>query len=561
MTTLVPRALAALLLTLALTACGGSTATTRLTPAATPTPVSSVAATVAFGATATTTTLPTLGIATTATFSVPAATGSGTLAVTASRAFPSDLSALQLIVRKPDRLQPQAASTYTTYFAIEFVPSAATTLSAVPSFTVRFDAGDVPSGTSLYVAYLTGNNGTPAWTTVAGPTTYTGGIFTFTGAATAQALNAGQRYGLVVYSVASGSPVGTPSASPSPGASSTPTASPNATSSPGTTNPATIAAYVLGTDANANSVLRVILPGAADYGRSVTLPTGWSYNALDTDAAGDAFIAGFATVSGGHTGTRIDRIASGTTVSAASIALSNGNANVVAAAPDGTVYFDSLTTMSYAAPNSTVVVNPISAGSAAVTALRTDSNGNVYSAQQTGSTFALVVYAPRLASILRTIPLQVPTTFSSVRHIGIASDGTAYVAISSGAANTPNLIAVIAPGGTTAANTTLTTGAASDFGFDAANNVYVAIASTNNSTDGVSVYTPNLASKTRSFVKPQSDGGQPGGIRVDPQGAIYLISGPGFSSGFLYIYAPGASTASVRTATGITLPAVVALGS
>lgn len=552
-----PAALAAALLMLAFSACTPASSTAPVPTAPTPTPgPASVSATVPFGSTPSTTTLPTIGRAVAATLTIPSATGSGTLAVTASRTVPSDLPVLQALLRRPDARTPRAASAYTTYFSIEFVPSSATTLSAIPSFTVPFDAGDVPNGTQLYVAYLTGNNGTPAWTTVAGPTTYNGGTFSFTGAVAAQPLNSGQRYGLVVYAIASGSPVGTPSTSPSPspGPSSSPSPSPAPSSTPAASgNPASVGAYVLGNDANNAPILRAIAPGAADYGRTVTLPAGWSFTALDTDAAGNAYTGAFATVSGGQTGGRIDRYPSGGTASAASIAVANGTANVLAAAPDGTIYFNSPATISYAAPNSTTVVNPLAAGSATVIALRTDKNGNVYSVQQTGQTFALVVYGPQLSGTPRSVPLTVPSS-GRAGPIGIDSNGTVYVAIASNSAQVQNAIAVIASGATTATNVTLATGTAVDFGFDANDNVYVALGATNNATDGVKVYTPNLAAVTRSIVKPASDGGQPGGIRVDPQGAIYLITGRGYSSGYLYVYAAGASTSQLRTATGITLP-------
>ncbi|HEV2741369.1 MAG TPA: hypothetical protein VGU66_22605 [Candidatus Elarobacter sp.] len=455
----------------------------------------------------------------------------------------------------------RAAGTYTTYFALEFVPSAATTLSGVPSFSVTFDAGDIPNGTVLYVAYLTGNNGSPTWTTVAGPTTYTGGAFTFTGATTAQPLNSGQRYGLVVYAIGSGSPVGAPSASPSPGATSTPTSTPTTTPTPtptpgAATNPASIGAYVLGVDANNAPVLRAIAPGAADYGRTIALPAGFSPTAIDTDAAGNAYVASFATVSGGKTGTRIDRYPSGGTSSSASIPDGSG---LVAAAPDGTVYFPSNGTLKYAAPNSTAVLAPLGAsGTANYTALRTDGNGNVYAVQSVNNTTSLVQYTPQLASVTRTIALPVGSG-GAARRIGIDGTGTVYVAISSQSAQVRNSIAVIAVGSTTPTVVSLTSGNAADFGFDASNNVYVALAQTG-SSDGVSVYTPNLASLTRSILKPASDGGQPSGIRVDAKGAIYLITGFGYSSGALYIYAPGASTAQVTTMTGITLPTGLALG-
>lgn len=550
-----PAALAAAMLMLACSACTSSSSTVPVaaTPAPTAAPVS-VSATVAFGPAATTTTLPALGRAVAATLTVPSASGSGTLAVTASRSVPSELPALQAFLRRPAALKPQTASAYTTYFSIEFVPSASTTLSAIPSFAVPFDAGDVPAGTPLYVAYLTGNNGTPTWTTVAGPTTYNGGTFTFSGSVAPQALNAGQRYGLVVYAISAGSPVGTPSASPSPSTSPSSSPSPAPTSTPAAAgNPASIGAYVLGNDANGTPVLRAIAPAALDYGRTVTLPTGWTFTALDTDAAGNAYTGAFASVSGGHTGGRIDRYPSGGTASAASIAVANGAANVLAAAPDGTIYFNSPATISYAAPNSTTVVNPLAAGSSNVIALRTDKNGNVYSVQQTGQTFALVVYGPQLSGTPRSVPLTVPSS-GRAGPIGIDGNGTAYVAIASNSAQVQNAIAVVASGAATATNTTLATGTAVDFGFDASNNVYVALAATNNATDGVTVYTPNLATVTRSIVKPANDGGQPGGIRVDPQGAIYLITGRGFSNGNLYVYAAGASTAQLRTSTGITLP-------
>lgn len=544
---------AAALLALALTACAASTTPV---PQATPTPgPASVSASIPLAAGPSTTVLPVLSHITSASFTLPGATGSGTLALTASTAFPNDLPTLQSLLRRPEARTPQAASTYTTYMTFEFVPSTATTLTAVPSFAVTFDAGDIPSGTSLYVAYLTGNNGSPTWTTVAGPTVYTGGAFTFTGATTAQPLNSGQRYGLVVYAIASGSPVGTPTASPSPGATPTPTP----TATPGITNPASIGAYVLGYDANFAPILRAIAPGATDYVRTIALPTGWSFTAIDTDAAGDAFTAAFATVSGGHTGNRIDRFASGGTSSAASIALPSSSGSVIAAAPDGSIYFNSATTISYADANSTTVVNPIAAGSATVTALRTDSSGNVYSVQQTNSGFSLVVYGPHLSGTPRTIALTVPGS-GRAGPIAIDSTGVAYVAIGSNSAQTPNAIAVVAAGASTATNTTLTTGLPVGFGFDASNNVYVAVSGTNNATDGVRVYAPALASLTRSILKPGSDGGQPGGISVDPQGAIYLVTGRGYSSGYLYIYAPGASTAQVTTATGITLPTGLALG-
>ena len=550
-----PAALAAAMLTLAFSACTSSSTTVPVlsTPTPSPGPVS-VSATVPFGPAPTTTTLPTIGRAVAATLTIPSATGSGTLAVTASRSLPSELPALQALLRRPDALKPRAASTYTTYFSIEFVPSVATSLSAIPSFSVPFDAGDVPAGTALYVAYLTGNNGSPTWTNVAGPTTYNGGAFSFTGAVAAQPLNSGQRYGLVVYAIASGSPVGTPSSSPSSSPSASPSSSPAPTSTPAATgNPATVGAYVLGNDANGTPILRAIAPGAADYGRTVTLPTGWGFTALDTDAAGNAYTGAFATVSGGHTGGRIDRYPSGGTSSAASIAVANGTANVLAAAPDGTIYFNSPTTISYAAPNSTTVVNPLAAGSANVIALRTDKNGNVYSVQRSGQTFTFVEYGPQLSGTPRSVPLTVPNS-GGAGPIGIDSNGTAYVALASNSAQVQNAIAVIPSGATTATNVTLTTGTAVDFGFDANNNVYVALAATNNSTDGVTVYTPNLAAVTRSIVKPANDGGQPGGIRVDPQGAIYLITGRGFSNGYLYVYAAGASSSQLRTSTGITLP-------
>ncbi|MDQ6924886.1 MAG: hypothetical protein M3154_01445, partial [Candidatus Eremiobacteraeota bacterium] len=472
-----PAALAAATLMLAFSACTSSS--TSVPVLATPTPAPgpiSVSATVPFGPTPSTTTLPTLGRAVAATLTIPSATGSGTLAVTASKSLPSDLPTLQAFLRSPDARKPHAASTYTTYFSIEFVPSASTTLSAIPSFAVPFDAGDVPAGTALYVAYLTGNNGSPAWTTVAGPTTYTSGTFSFSGAVAAQPLNAGQRYGLVVYSIGSGSPVGTPSTSPSPSASATsgPSASPAPTSTPAAAgNPASVGAYVLGNDANGNPILRAIAPGALDYGRTVTLPPGWSFTALDTDAAGNAYTGAFATVSGGQTGGRIDRYPSGGTASAASIAVANGTANVLAAAPDGTIYFNSPTTISYAAPNSTTVINPLAAGSASVVALRTDKNGNVYSVQRSGQTYAFVTYGPQLSGTPRSVALTVPS-FGAAGPIGIDSNGTAYVAIASNSAQVQNAIAVIAPGGTTATNVTLATGTAVDFGFDANNNVYVA---------------------------------------------------------------------------------------
>jgi hypothetical protein len=139
--------------------------------------------------------------------------------------------------------------------------------------------------------------------------------------------------------------------------------------------------------------------------------------------------------------------------------------------------------------------------------------------------------------------------------------GTTYVSISSGSSSTPSAIAVIAPNATVATNTSLPTGLAVDYGFDSSNNVYVAMNGTNNSTNGFTVYTAGLASKIRSVIKPDTDGGQPSSLRTDPQGSVYLVTGFGFSSGLLYIYAPGASTASVRTSTGITLPFSVSLGS
>lgn len=575
----VPGVLSAVILALAITACGSTNQPAiGVQPPAVLAPTS-VSTTVPLGA-AVTTTLPTLGKATNATFSVPASSGTGTLALKASKSFPADLPTLQSLARRTSAIKPLSASTYLTYLSFEFTPSSSVTLSAVPSFSVTFDPGDIAVGTSLYVAYLTGNNGFPTWTNLAGPTTYSGSTFTFTGATTAQPLNAGQLYGLVVYSISSGSPVGSPSAAPSaaPSASassapgSSPSSAPSATPKPSpaptatvvaSTNPANVGAYVLGTDANNNPIIRAIAPGAADYSRTLSLPAGFGPNGnIDSDSSGTLYVSSYATVSGGQSGSRLDRYPSGATTSAGTTTLTNAGASILAAAPDGTVYFNSFTTISYVAPNSTTVVNP-TPYTLDLAALATDKSGNVYSVQRNSArtTNTMLEYGPRVAGTPRSVSLTFPQ-YGSVRRMRVGPDGTIYIAISSGASSTPNSIAVIGPTATAASVTTLPQFvAANDFGFDAAGNVYVALTGTANS-DGFSVYTTGLASLTRSVVTNDSLGRnvQPTALRADSAGAVYVIASSGGSSSALYIFAPNGTTPQVTTTTGITLAYATALG-
>ncbi len=110
-------------------------------------------------------------------------------------------------------LRPQDTSgSYTAVLYDSLVPSANITAAGDISFTQGFPAGVLGATTQYYLGFYDTTQASPAWQTIAGPVTASGGNLTFSGTISSTTLIANKLYGFAVFS--STAPSGTPPPAP-----------------------------------------------------------------------------------------------------------------------------------------------------------------------------------------------------------------------------------------------------------------------------------------------------------------------------------------------------------
>ncbi len=221
----------------AVAGCGGNTvtgptinATTTPTPVptGTPAPTSTSGTLSTNSASSTSLTLGPIGPnGNTGTVVAPASSSGSTFTVVFSLTLPANIPAPSAARRLPKDIGG-ANLVPIAYFQITTNPG--TTLPSWPGFSFTFGSSQtLPDPTHSYVAEFDPSNPSAGWTTIEGPASASGGLFTWTAAPNPVTLNAGNPYTFVLFSTTSA--LSTPSPSPSP--SPSPTASPTPTPAPG----------------------------------------------------------------------------------------------------------------------------------------------------------------------------------------------------------------------------------------------------------------------------------------------------------------------------------------
>jgi hypothetical protein len=110
-------------------------------------------------------------------------------------------------------LRPQDTSgSYDVVLYDSLVPSANITVAGTISFTQGFPSGVLSSTAQYYLGFYDTTQASPAWQTIAGPVTASGGNLTFSGTVSSVTLAANKLYGFAVFS--STAPSGTPPPAP-----------------------------------------------------------------------------------------------------------------------------------------------------------------------------------------------------------------------------------------------------------------------------------------------------------------------------------------------------------
>lgn len=117
------------------------------------------------------------------------------------------------------------ADNFSAVFYTLFSPASTVTVAGQASLAVQFPSGVVSAGTAYYLAFYDPTTAAPAWNTIAGPVTESSDTLTFSGTIPSYTLVGGDIYGLVIFTVASGTPPPAPVPTPSPTPTPTPVGS------------------------------------------------------------------------------------------------------------------------------------------------------------------------------------------------------------------------------------------------------------------------------------------------------------------------------------------------
>ncbi len=222
----------------AVAGCGGTTVTVPTNPSATPTPgptntpapTSTSGSLSTNGAASTSLTLGPIGPnGNTGTVVAGASSTGSTFNVVFSLTAPANVPTLSSVRRLPRNIGG-ANLTPIGFFQITSNPS--TTLPSWPGFSFTFGASQtLPDPTHSYVAVFDPTNPSAGWSTIEGPATASGALFTWSAPPGQVALNAGTTYTFVLFSTTS--TLSTPSPTPSPTPTPTPSPTPTPTPAPG----------------------------------------------------------------------------------------------------------------------------------------------------------------------------------------------------------------------------------------------------------------------------------------------------------------------------------------
>ena len=214
-------------LSIALASCGGggggggATAVPANVPTATPAPVTSQSQQLSLSTTSSqAASYSVTGYSSVVT--IPAGNVSTTLSTTFSSAQPANTPTIQNLQRRPQKIGAGPIGAI-AFFCI--TPAATVSLAAFPSFTLTLPS--TINGSFAYIAFYDPANGSAGWSTIEGPASGTGSTLGFGGTSPGPALQGGQTYCFLFFTLASALP--TPAPIPTSTATASPTASPTAT--------------------------------------------------------------------------------------------------------------------------------------------------------------------------------------------------------------------------------------------------------------------------------------------------------------------------------------------
>jgi subtilisin family serine protease len=187
---------------------------------------------------------------------IPAGNIATTLSTTFSSAQPAGTPTIQNLRRRPQNI---GASPIGSLAYLCITPAATVSLAAFPSFTLTIPS--IINGGFAYVAFYDPTTKSAGWNTIEGPASGTGLTLGFSGSAPGPALQAGQTYCFLFFTLASALPTPTPAPTPTPIVTASPAATPTA---PG------LAFTCPANDSSANMAARSGSLGDADAVRNTT---------------------------------------------------------------------------------------------------------------------------------------------------------------------------------------------------------------------------------------------------------------------------------------------------